>query len=1076
MPLILQNRTQILIQGAITKAFFTAKLIKEAPGKACFVALQNPQSLRNFLNLLKVFLGPGTPIAAEGAIMWFEGKKEIARAWFLNRLASPSTDILFLPDKLLKQDLPDPTAYRKLTLSLETGAKIGQERVLELLKGWGYEMGFQTARPGQMAKRGGILDVFPPGEEGPLRFDWFGGTLDSIRQFDAETQRTITKLGRATLRPALIPTEAQGSFLSHLPAESVLVVENVENLVDNRDEAAKNPPPFDCFIGHVTAFGPVHRQEVLGISRTIRPRTKPLSSLGITAPNHTEGSLKGRLVEWVSALTSQGLRAVLLLRTQPQAERASYLLGQAKISCHIQPALFNGPSSLYVDQEKVIALVCPVEETGEVIEDEGLAFLTEQELFGKKRVQAAPKHRTDGLFSFKNLNVDEPLVHIEHGIGLYRGLKTLTVLGVEKEFIELIYAKGDKLFIPVEKSGVLMRYLGGNGQTLELATLGSKEFERATTKAKKRILEMAQDLIKVQAERDLAKKDPYIVEEALLREFESLFPYDETPDQSKAIEEVYKDLESERLMDRLICGDAGYGKTEVAMRAAFKTVLMGKQVAMLAPTTVLAYQHLQTFKDRFRSFPVHIEGLSRFSSPKAIRSAIRGISDGKVDIVIGTHRMLEKDVTFKNLGLLVIDEEQRFGVTHKERLKQLKTEVNILSLSATPIPRTLYMSLSGLKDLSILQTAPSERQLIETRLLPFSEGVIKEAIDKELQRKGQVFFVYNRIDELEKFAKFLSLRFPSAKIGVGHARMDEAELEAVMVDFFTGKLDILVSTSIVESGLDIPTANTMIVHRADLFGLSQLYQLKGRVGRSKQKGYFYLLVPQESALTKHAQDRMDAILAHDTMGSSFELAVRDLEVRGAGNILGREQSGVIQEIGLEMYFKLLKDTLENLSKKDSEKPFCSFEPELKLEAEALIPAHYMPEERDRLYHYRQIAMAPSEQTLERILEEMKDLYGDPPPKVLTLLELRRTGLLAQQLGVQKISQTKHELVFEVHHDYQSAFGEACLERLSMDKDVRFSKEGWIFLRRYPDVSGITQARRMLELWISWTNHKEACVS
>jgi len=506
MPLILQNRTQILIQGAIAKAFFTAKLINEAPGKACFIAIQNAQSLRNFLNLLKVFLGPGTPIAAEGAFMWFEGKNEIARAWFLNRLASPSLDVLFLPDELLRQNLPSPAVYRKLTLSLEAGAKIGQEHVLELLKSWGYDMAFQAAMPGQMAKRGGILDVFPPGEEGPIRFDWFGGTLDSIRQFDAETQRTVTKLGRVTLRPALVPAEAQVSFLSHLPAESVLVVENVENLVDNRDEPAKNPHPFNCFTGHVTAFGPVHRQEVLGISKTIRPRTKPLASLVITAPNHTEGSLKGRLVEWVSALTSQGMRAILLLRTQPQAERASYLLEQAKISCRIQPTLCDGTSSLHLGQEKVVALVCPVEETGEVIEDEGLAFLTEQELFGKKRVQAATKHRADGLFSFKNLNIDEPLVHIEHGIGLYRGLKTLTVLGVEKEFIELLYAKGDKLFIPVEKSGVLMRYLGGNGQTLELATLGSKEFERATTKAKKRILEMAQDLIKVQAERDLAKK------------------------------------------------------------------------------------------------------------------------------------------------------------------------------------------------------------------------------------------------------------------------------------------------------------------------------------------------------------------------------------------------------------------------------------------------------------------------------------------------------------------------------------------------------------------------------------------
>lgn len=1074
MPLILQNRTQVSIQGTIAKAFFTARLVKEARGKFCFVAIPNAKSLQSFLSLLKAFLGPGAPIATEGASMWFEGNQEVARSWFVNRLALPTTDIFFVPDILLKQYHPEPTVYRKLALSLKTGDKIGQERVLDLLKDWGYETAFQIARPGQFAKRGGILDVFPPGEERPLRFDWFGGTVDAIRQFDTETQRSVNKLVCATLRPAIVPMKEHGTFLSHLPTGSVLVVENVENLVENRDETDKSLPLFDCFTGHVTAFGPVHRQEVLGTSETIRPKTKPLSAFGVIPGTHAEGSRKGRLVEWVSTLTSHGLQTVMLLRTQTQAERASFLLNQAKIPCNFQQALFVGENTSYASQKKVTALVCPVEETGEVLEEEGLAFLTEQELFGKKHVQTVPKHRAEELFSFKNLEVGEPLVHIEHGIGLYRGLRTLTVRGVEKEFIEVLYAKDDKLFIPIEKSSVLMRYLGGNGQTVELASLGSKEFERAKTKAKKRILEMAQDLIKVQAERDLAKKEPYIVEEALLQEFESLFPYDETPDQSKAIEEVYRDLESERLMDRLICGDAGYGKTEVGMRAAFKTVLTGKQVAMLAPTTVLAYQHLQTFKDRFRSFPVHIEGLSRFSSQKAQRSTIRGISSGKVDILIGTHRMLEKDVVFKNLGLLIIDEEQRFGVAHKERLKQLKTEVNILSLSATPIPRTLYMSLSGLKDLSILQTAPSERQLIQTSLLPFSEGAIKEAIARELQRKGQVFFVYNRIEELEKFAKFLAKSFPSAKIGVGHARMDEAELEGVMVDFFTGKLDILVSTSIVESGLDIPTANTMIVHRADLFGLSQLYQLKGRVGRSKQKGYFYLLVPRETSLTKQAQDRLDAILAHDTMGSSFELAVRDLEVRGAGNILGREQSGVIQEIGLEMYFKLLKETLENLSDKDAEKTFASFEPELKLEGDALIPAQYMPEERDRLYHYRQIAIAPNEQSLERILEEMADLYGDPPPRVLTLIELRRTWLLARQLGIQKVSQAKQELVFEVHPDYQWDFGNTCLERLSMDKDVRFSKEGWICMRKVPNVSGIFQAYRTLELWISWKNSKEAC--
>ncbi|MDH3961086.1 MAG: transcription-repair coupling factor, partial [Desulfuromonadales bacterium] len=609
--------------------------------------------------------------------------------------------------------------------------------------------------------------------------------------------------------------------------------------------------------------------------------------------------------------------------------------------------------------------------------------------------------------SLADLKAADLVVHADYGIGRYLGLVHLKTGAVEGDFIHLEYAGEDRLYLPVERIEKVQKYLS-DGSSPRLDKMGSGAWEKAKLRARATIEEMARDLLQVQARRQLAEGFSYSPPDRLFREFEAAFPHEETPDQLEAIEAVLADMVSERPVDRLICGDVGYGKTEVAIRAAFKAVLDSRQVAILVPTTVLARQHLETFRQRFADYPVTVDMLSRFRTAAEQKRTIECTAAGQVDIVIGTHRLLQRDVHFKNLGLIVIDEEQRFGVIHKERLKKMRAEVDVLTLTATPIPRTLHQSMAGLRELSIIDTPPVDRQAIRTYVTRFDDDLIHDAILRELRRGGQVYFVHNRVQSIGAMADFLRQLVPQAKVGVGHGQMPEKELERVMLDFIEGRTNLLVCTTIIENGIDISSANTMIINRADCFGLSQLYQLRGRVGRSHQRAYAYLMIPGEGLLTRDARERLKVLQEQAELGAGFRIARHDLELRGAGDLLGARQAGQVAAIGFEMYTELLEETIQELQGQSREE---SVDPEIRLGLSAFLPEAYVADPNQRLVLYRKLASAVDDVEIYQAGDELRDRYGELPEAAELLLEVMKLRVLMKQLHVELAEFDGHNLVF-----------------------------------------------------------------
>jgi transcription-repair coupling factor (superfamily II helicase) len=631
-----------------------------------------------------------------------------------------------------------------------------------------------------------------------------------------------------------------------------------------------------------------------------------------------------------------------------------------------------------------------------------LQIYAETDVFEEER-RAADKRQSLAktfLSDLRDLKMGDLVVHVDHGIGEFVGLKQLGVRGTGEalqEFLELRYAGEDKLFVPVERLDLVQKYTGGARPALD--RLGGTSWEKAKTRVKKAMRDMAEELLKLYAQRKAVPGYAFAADTHWQEEFEDAFPYELTPDQATAIIDIKKDMESPTPMDRLLCGDVGYGKTEVAMRAAFKAVMDGKQVAFLAPTTVLAFQHQKTLHDRFAGFPVSIEMISRFRSRQEIKATLDGLAAGRVDIIVGTHRLLSKDVAFRDLGVLVVDEEQRFGVAHKERIKQMRRKVDVLTMTATPIPRTLNMSLVGIRDMSIIETPPKDRLSIQTNVVKFDAPVIERAIRNEVARGGQVYFVHNRVESIFSIASLLQRLVPEARIVVGHGQMGEEELERAMLGFVERKFDVLLATTIVENGLDIPNANTIIINRADRYGLSQLYQLRGRVGRSDRPAYAYLLIPPQESLSPVARKRLAAIKEFSDLGSGFRVAALDLEIRGAGNLLGGEQSGHIDAVGFEMYMKLLEEAVRELKGEEIEDDTRAT---VNLRVDLKIDESYIPEMTQRLMAYRKVAAARNEKELEASVAEIRDRYGAPPDSVLNLAEYGRIRVLADRLGVEAI--------------------------------------------------------------------------
>jgi transcription-repair coupling factor (superfamily II helicase) len=945
---------------------------------------------------------------------------------------------------------------------LRLGLEIKPFDLLAGLEKAGYRMGPVVELPGAMSHRGGIVDVWPPTLEQPVRVEFFGDTIDSLRSFDPESQRSLEAVESVRLGPATEllslrgtapaerlraldldscnletreaverdiellelgqpPREAnfyaplfnEGSLLDFLPGETLAIIDepgDIETAAESfHEEAAQlRAEKLDLRELPVNYPLPYHRWEDLSERLgTFRSFTLNAFAAEEGLPFSSAPSFAGRVPAFIEAAADLLKEKKRLVVVSHQADRLAELFNERDIIVTPVETLAAVPP------DGALVLVRGSLPEGWVFAGQTYLF-TDAEIFGfvkqrrlvKKRPVAAHELVTD-------LVPEEYVVHIEHGIGRFDGVVTMKSAGADKEFLVLRYAAGDTLYVPTDQIDRVSRYIGAGERQPALSRLGTQEWTRTKQRAREAVEVLAQELLDLYASREVVGGHAFGRDTVWQQELESAFPYLETPDQTEAIQSVKEDMERPRPMDRLVCGDVGYGKTEVAVRAAFKAVTDGSQVAILVPTTVLAQQHFATFSERLEAFPVRVEVLSRFRTPADQQAVVRGIADGAVDICIGTHRLIQKDVAFKNLGLLVIDEEQRFGVGHKEHFKQLRQEVDVLTLSATPIPRTLHMSLVGVRDMSTMQTPPNERLPIKTYVAEFNDHLVREAILRELERNGQVFFVHNRVQSIALVAEHLRELVPEARVAVGHGQMHEDNLERVMTAFSKGEIDILVCTTIIESGLDMPNANTLIVNRADKFGLTQLYQLRGRVGRGANLAYAYFLYDKGRRLTPLAQRRLRTIYEAAELGAGFSIAMRDLEIRGAGNLLGHRQSGHITAVGFALYTRLLAEAVEERKAlaEGRPRPLPKLPaPAVDLPLDAYLPESYVTDVATRLELYRKLAESDAPERLDDLLKECEDRFGAAPREVRNLLYAVKIKGMGARAGIESIGVEEGSIV------------------------------------------------------------------
>ncbi len=924
--------------------------------------------------------------------LWRGGRhreSDAARALVCHRLLTGDSVGVVATPAALTHPLPAPDAFKAGIVRLSVGDGLDRELLIEAFERARYERVETVVEVGQWSVRGGIIDVFSPVHRRPARLEFFGDEIESIRLFDPTSQRSTDTLEEVAVLP-LGAGDTTVNLLAYLPAAAPVVLESAEILDTPPDDAPSAVPLAELL---------ADRQQIeLGLLASARPvgRAAPVGTdAQVDFDTHSirrfDGQfrqLAGEVARWIA----DGVRVRLVGSDAHQADRLRQILQEHRLESALVETLWGS--------ERLGVLVGECS-GGFAIPALGFVLLTEEELFGARRrtLRRSRYERGAALTAFTDLQIGDLVVHEDHGIGRYLGLRTMKVGDRDADFLLLEYAEGSQLYLPVERLDLISKYLGAETSAAKLDRLGGAAWQRVKESVRAALREMAEDLLKLYARRSVAKGRAFASDAGWQREFEAAFRFEETPDQIRAIDEVKADMEGERPMDRVVAGDVGYGKTEVALRAVFKAVADGTQAAVLVPTTVLAQQHWATFSDRFGAFPARVELLSRFRSPKEQRAIVEGLKTGAVDAVIGTHRLLSNDVEFKNLGLLVIDEEHRFGVAHKERIKRLRASVDVLSLTATPIPRTLYMSLSGVRDLSVIETAPLERLPVETHICRFSRAVIKAALDRELERGGQVFFVHNRIQSLVSMTAFVQKMVPDARVVMAHGQMRERELESVMVKFTTGQADVLVSTAIVESGLDIPASNTIIINRADRFGLAQLYQLRGRVGRERQQAYAYLLIPADGRMDEQAERRLRVLQELTELGSGFKLALRDLEIRGAGNLLGAAQHGHIAAVGYDLYTKLLAEAVRELRGDATD---AAIDPVVTVDVEAYLPERYVPEVNQRLALYKRLTGAASAADLADVRAELEDRFGPLPAPVAQLLEVVRIRIAARALGIEKL--------------------------------------------------------------------------
>ena len=978
----------------------------------------------------------------------------------------------------LVQRLLPASVFSEACLRIRPGDTLERETLASRLLRLGYRRGSVVEIPGEFSIRGGIVDIYSTAYPDPLRAEFLGDTLESVRFFDTATQKSTGKLDHAWLLPAreLISPEPGPTGLAALPPDAEWrapeLYPRMETLLDYfrtppvivwhqpQDLARKAKEFYDEAVdayarhGSHAEGGPYPTPDRLYLPwSAILERTQPwpdlamepLASLDasrqpvVTFPAQSPSSvgLARRGLPFSDTLATldrlRGMGTVLLVaRSRGQVDRLLALFAE-----HDLPATGWTPQSWTAapasPSHKLPFYLLHGDLSAGFISAEGrFVVVTEEELFAKgMRHRPPPKSKAATfLSSLEDLNTGDYVVHVQHGIGRYQGLRRLSVQGFESDYLVLEFVGGDKLYVPLDRLNQVQRYSGAEGHVPRMDRLGGTSWARTTARVKKGIEEMAQELVELYANRELLHRSEYDEDTSMTREFEAAFEYEETPDQLRAIEDIRRDLESPKPMDRLVCGDVGYGKTEVAMRAAFKAVENNRQVAVLVPTTLLAQQHYDNFTQRFGPFPARVGLLSRFQTPGEIKATLRDLAAGTLDVVIGTHRLLQKDVQFRNLGLVIIDEEQWFGVRHKERLKQLRTQVDVLTLTATPIPRTLQMAMSGVRDLSVIETPPAGRLAIRTQVLRFSERAVREAIVREMGRGGQTFFVHNRVQTMERMAAWLQELVPQARVVMAHGQMDERLLESVMVKFLHREADVLVTSSIIQSGLDVPNANTILVNRADTFGLAQLYQLRGRVGRAGHQAYAYFFMPDDGALSGDAQKRLVAIQEFTELGSGFRIAAADLEIRGAGNFLGKEQSGHIAAVGLDLYLQMMEQSVQRLKGTVMEE---EPDPTLHLNVSAFIPEDYVGDAHQRLSLYKRLASSPQVGDLALLHGEIQDRYGPLPDPVERLFEVMQVRLLAKSLRLASIDMKQGAVAFAF--DPKATLPEAGIRQL-MDRYQR----------------------------------------
>lgn len=1016
------KNNSIVVNGLadVEKRHFAYSVAKKLDKPFIFVA-QNEGDIDNIINDIALFSGKEIEYLPEENARLHQGVKSkdlyIKRAKIFEKLILGENPNLVVTTGIIQNVFTKLETIRKNKIKIVVGNEYNIDHLTKDLIDSGYERADIVEGVGQFSLRGGILDIYSPTAASPYRIEFFDEEVDSIRIFDSFTQRTIKKIEEIEIFPVKNEeiSEEVVPFLKYIPEDYLIFIEEPQRLIDKIDtaifeyqEQLEKEENVDnrVIFSKEEIFNDLFNRHAVFLS-TLETRLKEFSraekffilSREITGFGNSFDNLCKAFSDW----KEQGYRVVLLAGTETKGKNvAKELLERDIESIYVDDLTrMPNPGSIYITHGNLTS--------GFEYPEIKVAIVSDNELFGTDKKKK--KNKKAGIpIKVDELKVGDYIVHEKHGIGIYLGIETLNAAGIVKDYIKISYAKGDMLYIPVNQMDNITKYIGADGKVPRINKMGGQEWSAVKAKVRAGLKDIADNLVKLYAKREMSKGFRFSEDTVWQQQFEDSFIYEETDDQLRCIEEIKKDMEKERPMDRLLCGDVGYGKTEVAIRAAFKAVMDSKQVAYLAPTTVLASQHYHSFIKRMKEYPIKIQMISRLRSPKEQKEILKKLKNGEIDILIGTHRIIQKDVIFKDLGLLIIDEEQKFGVMDKERIKMMKENVDVLTLTATPIPRTLHMSMVGVKDVSVIYEPPSNRNPVQTYVFEHDNGIIREAIIREIERKGQVYYLYNRVEDIDKVANKIQQEIPWARVTFAHGKMSPTELENVMLSFSEHEYDVLVCTTIIDSGVDIPNVNTIIVENAENLGLSQLYQLRGRVGRSNRIAYAYITYRKNKVLSEIATKRLNAIREFTEFGSGFKIAMRDLEIRGAGNLIGAEQHGHMDAVGYETYCKILEGMIKELKGEEVYEEIDEVTT-IDLNINAYISEKYIKSEVQKMEMYQRISKAITNEEVMDIIDELTDRFGDVPRETLRLLKVVEIKYLANKLNIEAIEEKNKKIVF-----------------------------------------------------------------